>query len=98
MNNFKEENKNDILKDWIRYREDKGIFDMTPQDKEYSIYFEEIAEKIIKNVPIQNRQYVQKQLNKLENNFMDYNYHWNEKYYKNGFVDGSQLIMRCFKK
>lgn len=28
-----------------------------------------------------------------DDNFLDY---WNEKYYRNGFVDGSQLIMGCF--
>lgn len=96
MNNFKGENKNNILKEWLRYREEEGIFDMTAQDKEYAIYFEEIAEKILKNVPMQNRQYVQKQLDKLEKNFVNYNYHWNEKYYKNGFRDGIELINDCF--
>ena len=25
---------------------------------------------------------------------MDYLYYWNEKYYRNGFVDGSQFVMK----
>ncbi len=59
---------------------------------------EEIAEKILKNVPNNNKKYVQKQLDQLDKNFMDYLYYWNEKYYRNGFVDGSQLVMGCFEE
>ena len=49
--------------------------EMTPQDKKYCIYFEEITDKILKNVPEQNKKYVQKQLEQLEKNFMDYLYY-----------------------
>jgi hypothetical protein len=66
---------------------------MFPQDKKYCIYFYELAEKIINNVPKQNKKYVQKQLDLLDKNFMDYLCYWNEKYYRNGFVDDSQLII-----
>ena len=51
-----------------------------------------IAEKILKNVPEQNKKYVQKQLDQLEKNFMNYLYYWNEKYYRNGFVDVIELL------
>ena len=57
-----------------------------------------LPEKILKNVPNNNKKYVQKQLDQLDKNFMDYLYYWNEKYYRNGFVDGSQLVMGCFDK
>lgn len=30
--------------------------------------------------------------------FMNYLIYMNEKYYRNGFVDGSQLVMGCFEK
>ena len=59
---------------------------------------DELAEKILSNVPKQNKKYVQKQLDQLDKNFMDYLCYWNEKYYRNGFVDGSQLVMGCFDK
>ena len=36
--------------------------------KKYCIYFDEIVEKILKNVPEQNKKYVQKQLDQLEKN------------------------------
>ena len=56
---------------------------------------DELYEKILNNVPKQNKKYVQKQLDQLDKNFMDYLCYWNEKYYRNGFVDGSQLVMGC---
>lgn len=31
----------------------------------------------------------------LKKNFMDYLSYWNEKYYRNGFVDGISLIQNC---
>ena len=71
---------------------------MTQNDIEHSIYFDEVAENILKNVPKQNKKYVQKQLDKLDDNFMDYLSYWNEKYYRNGFVDGVQLISGCIEK
>ena len=79
MVNFREVN-DDILKEWLLYRED------------------EISDKILKSIPKQNRAFVQKQLNVLDDNFLDYLGYWNEKYYRNGFVDGSQLIMGCFEE
>ena len=50
MNNFREVNENDILKEWLEFREETAFCEMSPQDKKYCICFEEIAEKILKNV------------------------------------------------
>ena len=97
MNNFREVN-DDIIKEWLEFREETAFCNMTPQDKKYCIYFDELTEKILNNVPKQNKKYVQKQLDQLDKNFMDYRCYWNEKYYRNGFVDGSQLVMGCFEK
>ena len=96
MNNFREVN-DDIIKEWLESTEETAFYNMTPQDKKYCIYFDELAEKIMDNVPKQNKKYVQKQLDQLDKNFMDYLCYWNEKYYRNGFVDGSQLIMGCLE-
>ena len=68
-------------------------FVLTFTDRKHFVYFDEISERILKNVPEQNKKYVQKQLNKLDENFMDYICYWNEKYYRNGFVDAIQLII-----
>ena len=95
MNNFREVN-DDILREWLSYREETELGYLTKEDKKHNINFDEIVENVLKNVPKQNKKYVKKQLDKLDENFMDYLCYWNEKYYRNGFVDGSQLVMGCF--
>ena len=50
MKNLREV-KDDLLKEWLEFREETAFCEMTPQDKKYCIYFEEIAERILKNVP-----------------------------------------------
>ena len=72
MSNLREV-KEDILKEWINFRE----------------------EDLLRYVTEQNRKYVQKQLEKLDHNFMDYFDYWCEKYFRNGFVDGVQIIINC---
>ena len=50
MSNFREVNDNDILKEWLEYREDTAFCTLSPQDKKYCINFDEISENILKNV------------------------------------------------
>ena len=95
MKNLREV-KDDLLKEWIEFRGETAFCEMTPQDKKYCIYFDEIAEKILKNVPEQNKKYVQNQLDQLDKNFMDYLYYWNEKYYRNGFADVIELFYSLY--
>ena len=97
MNSFREVN-DDILKDWFNSREQEVFCELSPQDKKYCICFDELSENIMKNVPKQNRKYIQKQLDKLDKNFIDYLCYWNEKYYRNGFVDGVEIIVGCLEK
>ena len=95
MNNFREVN-NDILREWLSFREEMVLGTLTKEDKKHFVYFDEICKSILNNVPKQNQKYVKSQLDRLDKNFMDYICYWNEKYYRNGFVDGSQLVMGCF--
>lgn len=95
MSNLREVN-DDIMKDWLSFREEDLCTLNCDEDRKHFIYFDEISERILKNVPEQNKKYVKKQLEQLDENFMDYISYWNEKYYKNGFVDGVQLIGGCF--
>ena len=97
MNNFREVN-DDILREWLSYREETELGYLTNEDKKHNINFDEIVENVLKNVPKQNKKYVKKKLDRLDKNFMDYICYWNEKYYRNGFVDGSQLVMGCFEE
>lgn len=92
MSNFREIN-NDILKDWFDYREDAYFCNANEQDKKYEINLEEIGDRILKNVPKQNQKYVKSQLDLLDKNFFDYITYWNEKYYRNGFCDGVEIII-----
>lgn len=50
----------------------------------------------LKIIPKQNNSYVDDQLDLLYDEFMRYLTYITEKYYRNGFVDGSQLVMECF--
>ena len=95
--NFREVN-DDIIKEWLEFREKNLLRYTTEEDRKHCIYFDEISANILKNVPKQNKKYVQKQLDKIDQNYMNYLCYWNEKYYRNGFVDGSQLVMGCFNE
>ncbi len=97
MNNFRNVN-DDILKEWLNFREGTISGRLTKEDKKHYINFDEIAANILRNVPKQNKKYVRNQLDRLDKNFIDYLCYWNEKYYRNGFVDGSQLVMGYFDK
>ena len=97
MKNLREVN-NDILKDWLEFREETLCCTLSAEDKKHFVYFDEISDKILNSIPKQNKDFVRKQLNILDNNFLDYLGYWNEKYYRNGFVNGSQLVMGCFDK
>ena len=94
MGNFRDVN-DDILRDWLSIREQEVFCTLTGEDKKHYIYFDELSENILKNVPKQNQKYVKKQLEILDKNFMDYLSYWNEKYYRNVFVDGVQIISGC---
>ena len=97
MNNFREVN-DDILKEWLSFREETISGRLTKEDKKHYINFDEIAEKILNGIPKQNRKFVEKQLKLLNSSFLDYIVYWNEKYYRNGFCDGVELITGCIDK
>lgn len=71
MKNLREV-KEYLLKEWLEFRDETVFCEMTPKDKKYCIYFDEISEKILKNVSEQNNKYVKKQLDQLDKNFMYY--------------------------
>ena len=91
MNNLREV-KDDLLKDWLLFREDELSSLTCEEDRKHWVYSDEISKKILNSIPKHNRAYVQKQLNILDDNFLDYLSYWNEKYYRNGFCDGIHII------
>ena len=93
-NNLREVN-DDLMKEWFQFREESKFCYLTEEDKKHFIDFDTISERILKNVPKQNKKYIKKQLELLDRNFLDYVCYYNEKYYRNGFCDGVQLISGC---
>ena len=80
------------------YKEDEISSLTCEEDRKHRISFDEISDKILNFISKQNRDLVRKHLNALDDNFLNYLDYWNEKYYRNGFCDGVQLIMGCFEK
>ena len=98
MSNFREVNENDILKQWYECMDESYLCHLTDEDKKHDFKFDEFREKILKTTAKQNRKYIQKQLDLIYDEFMNYIIYINEKYYRNGFVDGVQMIMGCVKE
>lgn len=94
INNFRKVNE-DLLKDWLAFREETKLAFLDAEDKEHTVKFDEISEKILNSIPKQNRKFVEKQLELLNSSFLEYICYWNEKYYRNGFCDGVELIIDC---
>jgi len=95
MNNLREVN-DDILNDWLEFREETFLCQLSDKDYKYSLNFDKFCEKILRNVSKDNKQFVQSQLDKLYDDFMMYLDYWNEKYYRNGFCDVVQFIGGSF--
>ena len=94
MSNFRKVN-DDILREWLSYREETLLGYLTKEDRKHTINFDEISQKILNSIPKKNRNFVKNQLSLLDSNFTDYIYYWVEKYYRNGFCDGIELISGC---
>ena len=83
---------NDLMKEWIIFR-DECLSRLTEDDKGHLIEFDKYCDNILKNVASCNRKYVQKQLDKLDENYLDYIGYWNDKYYRAGFGDCLNLVI-----
>lgn len=78
MNNFRNVN-DDILKEWLNFREERYLAFINDEDRKHTVKFDDFSEKILNNIPKQNRKFVEKQLNLLNSSFLDYIVYWNEK-------------------
>lgn len=88
---------NDMLREWLDFREEDLCTLNCKADKEHTIGFDEVTENILNNVSGNNIEYVKAQLEKLDEDILDYMHYWFEKYYRNGFCDAVQLISGCLK-
>lgn len=57
MNNYREVN-NDLLKDWLLFREDELSSLTCEEDRKHWVCFDEVSKKILNSIPKQNRTYV----------------------------------------
>ena len=96
MRSFRDVN-DDLLKDWIEVRKEDLCCNLSEEDRMHRIEFDEICEQILRSIPKKNRRFVEKKLELLEDNWMDYLFYWNEKFYRCGFCDGGQLVMECIE-
>ena len=62
----------DILREWLNFREEDIASFSCKTDKENLIYFDEISQNILNNVSGNNLEYVKSQLEKLDDNFNSY--------------------------
>lgn len=70
--------KDDLLKDWLYLRNEDFCSLINAENRKHIIKLDEFSDIILKSIPKQNRPFVQKQLNKLDDNVMDYIGYWNE--------------------
>ena len=96
MTNLRNVN-NDILHNWLIFRDDKICTLSNNEKQNHEINFDEIYNSILEKIADENKEYVKKQLKLLETEFINYSAYWNEKYYRNGFCDGISLIIGATK-
>ena len=88
---------NDIIQNWLEFREDEINSHPDSNEKKYYSCIEEISENILSAVSDINSEFVKSLLEQLDNNYMDYMGVWCHKYYKSGFADGMKIVARCYK-
>ena len=88
---------NDIIKDWLEFREDEINSHPDSNEKKYYSCIEEISENILSAVSDINSEFVRSQLEQSDNNYMDYMGVWCHKYYRSGFSDGMKIVAGCYK-
>ena len=89
---FNKNNIKNLIDEWFLFR-DEDLSHLTDEDKNHLLKFDEYAKNIIRNVSESNKKYVNKQLELLSDNFVEYSSYWEEKYYMNGFKDAIRLIL-----
>ena len=62
------------------------------QDKKNDLETDELFDKLLNSIPKNNREFVQNQFELIYDEFMRYVTYTNEKYYRNGFCDGVEIV------
>ena len=83
---------NDLLSDWIIFR-DEELSRLTKEDKKHLLHFDELEDKLLKSLPYKNREFAKVILEKVYDDFIDFCTYYNCKYYKSGFGDSLNLVI-----
>ena len=83
---------NDLLSDWIIFR-DEELAKLTKEDKKHLLHFDELENNLLKSLPYKNREYTRVLLEKIYDDFIDFCTYYNYKYYKSGFGDCLNLVI-----
>ena len=94
--NIKNDKINDLLKDWIVFR-DEELATITNEDKKHPLNFDIYERKLLKSLPLRNRKYVKKMLQNIYDDFVDFGNYYNEKYYRAGFGDCLNLVIMSLR-
>ena len=81
-----------LLQDWLDFRSEELETNLSDEDKNHFLKFDDFYDKIIDVTLDTKKDYVSNVLNDLRDDFMQYCIYWNEKYYKTGFSDGIKLL------
>ena len=92
MSSLRDVNNNDILKKWYIGMEEMYLGIINVQDKENDLETDELFDKLLNSIPKNNRKFVQNQFELIYDEFMRYVTYTNEKYYRNGFCDGVEIV------
>ena len=83
---------NDLLSDWIVFR-DEELARLTKEDKKHLLLFDELEDKLLKSLPYKNREFAKKILEQIYDDFLDFGSYYNDKYYRAGFGDCLNLVI-----
>ena len=86
-----------LLQDWLDFRSEELETNLSDEDKNHFLKFDDFYDKIIDVTLDTKKDYVSNVLNDLRDDFMQYCIYWNEKYYKTGFSDAVKLIGGAYK-
>lgn len=99
FNNMNKDNNNDeLLQDWMEFKFEKLESNLTDEDRKHALNYDTFCDKILDVILDKDSDYVSDILDDFREELLNYSIYWNEKYYRCGFCDGSQLVMGCFEK
>ena len=94
----KDNNDDELLQDWMEFRFEKLESNLTDENRKHALNYDTFCEKILDVIQDRDSDYVSDILDDFREELLNYSIYWNEKYYRCGFCDGSQLVMGCFEK